>query len=83
QPAEPLCDLPGAGEDGGSRRQHTEWIVLAHRVTFCGAGGLGVLIGIQGRARSQGITLALTGVSPSVGRLLRITGLDQRFPIMA
>ncbi|WP_181958676.1 STAS domain-containing protein [Nonomuraea diastatica] len=42
-----------------------------------------MLIGIQGRARSQSITLALTGVSPSVARLLRITGLDQRFPIMA
>jgi anti-sigma B factor antagonist len=62
----------------------TDLLILdLSRVTFCGAGGLGVLIGIQGRARSQGITLALTGVSPSVARLLRITGLDQRFPIMA
>ncbi|MCA2224980.1 STAS domain-containing protein [Nonomuraea aurantiaca] len=53
------------------------------RVTFCGVGGLGVLIGVQGRARARGITLALTGVPPRVARLLHITGLDRRFPIVA
>ncbi|GAA4528307.1 STAS domain-containing protein [Nonomuraea ferruginea] len=53
------------------------------RVTFCGAGGIGVLIGVQSRARTRGITLALTGVPPRMARLLRITGLDHRFPIMA
>ncbi|TDD22606.1 STAS domain-containing protein [Nonomuraea diastatica] len=53
------------------------------QVTFCGAGGLGVLIGVQGRARARGITLALTGVPLRVARLLRITGLDRRLPIMA
>ncbi|GAA3169700.1 hypothetical protein GCM10020001_114970 [Nonomuraea salmonea] len=52
------------------------------QVTFCGAGGIGVLIGVQGRARARGITLALTGVPPRVARLLRITGLDHRFPVM-
>ncbi|MEV0588817.1 STAS domain-containing protein [Nonomuraea sp. NPDC050310] len=51
------------------------------RVTFFGAGGLGVLIGLQGRARARGITLALTGVPPRVSLLLRLTGLDRRFPI--
>ncbi|TDE28111.1 anti-sigma factor antagonist [Nonomuraea mesophila] len=53
------------------------------RVTFCGAGGLGVLVGVQGRARAQGITLALTGLPPFMARLLRSAGLDHRFPIMA
>ncbi|MEV4579986.1 STAS domain-containing protein [Nonomuraea jabiensis] len=53
------------------------------QVTFCGAGGLGVMIGVQGRARSLGIRLALIGVPPRMARLLRITGLDHRFPVMA
>ncbi|MEV0166521.1 STAS domain-containing protein [Nonomuraea fuscirosea] len=52
-------------------------------VTFCGAGGLGMMVGLQSRAKAQGITLALTGVSPRMARLLHITGLDHRFPIMA
>ncbi|MFB4270496.1 STAS domain-containing protein [Nonomuraea sp. GTA35] len=51
------------------------------QVTFCSTGGLGVLIGVQGRARARGITLALTGVPPRVARLLQISGLDRRFPI--
>ncbi|MEV4094193.1 STAS domain-containing protein [Streptosporangium saharense] len=51
-------------------------------VTFFGAGGLGVLVGVQGRAQAQGITLALTGLTPPVARLLRITGLDCHFPIV-
>ncbi|MEV0386493.1 STAS domain-containing protein [Nonomuraea sp. NPDC050643] len=50
------------------------------QVTFCGAGGLSVLVDVQSRARRQGISLALTGVPPRVIRLLHITGLTQRFP---
>ncbi|MFI7706037.1 hypothetical protein [Nonomuraea sp. NPDC049480] len=34
------------------------------------AGGLGVLVGVQGRARARGITLALTGLPPRVAQLL-------------
>ncbi|MDR8410216.1 STAS domain-containing protein [Nonomuraea sp. 3-1Str] len=62
----------------------TDLLVLdLSQVTFCGAGGLGVLIGVQGRARARGITLALTGVPPRMARLLRITGLNRRIPIVA
>ncbi|MFI7422362.1 STAS domain-containing protein [Nonomuraea sp. NPDC049684] len=62
----------------------TDLLVLdLSRVTFCGAGGIGVLVCVQGRARARGITLALTGVPPRMARLLRITGLDHRFPVMA
>lgn len=62
----------------------TDLLVLdLSQVTFCGAGGLGVLLGMQGRAKARGITLALTGVPPHMARLLRITGLDHRFPVMA
>lgn len=52
-------------------------------VTFCGAGGLGVLVGVQGRAQALGITLALTGVPLRMSRLLHVTGLGHRFPIMS
>ncbi|MFB4267942.1 STAS domain-containing protein [Nonomuraea sp. GTA35] len=62
----------------------TDLLVLdLSQVTFCGPGGIGVLIGVQGRARALGITLALTGVPPFMARLLRGAGLDHRFPIMA
>ncbi|MBO3749937.1 STAS domain-containing protein [Streptosporangiaceae bacterium NEAU-GS5] len=62
----------------------TDLLVLdLSQVTFCGAGGLGVLLGVQGRAQAQGIRLALTGVPPRIARLLRVTGLDLRFEVMA
>ncbi|QYC42243.1 Anti-sigma-B factor antagonist [Nonomuraea coxensis DSM 45129] len=50
------------------------------QVTFCGTGGLAVLLGVQKRARSLGIPLALTGVPPRIARLLHVTGLENRFP---
>ncbi|MEU6716515.1 STAS domain-containing protein [Nonomuraea sp. NPDC046802] len=52
-------------------------------VTFCDAGALGVLVGIQRRGRQMGITLALTAPRPCMSRLLRITGLDRGLPMMA
>lgn len=52
-------------------------------VTFCGAGGLGVLLHAQRRARAIGVTFTLTGVTPRMARLLRITGLDDRFTVAA
>ncbi|WP_113702947.1 STAS domain-containing protein [Nonomuraea lactucae] len=61
----------------------TDRLVLdLSQVTFCDAGGLAVLLGVQGRARARGITLALTGLPPIMSRLLRISGLDRRFPIV-
>ncbi|MFI6604747.1 STAS domain-containing protein [Nonomuraea sp. NPDC050536] len=51
------------------------------QVTFCDAGGLGVLVGAQSRARARGITLALTGLTPFMTRLLRVSSLDCCFPI--
>jgi len=41
-----------------------------------------VLVGVQGRAWARGITLALTGLPPRVARLLHLTGLDRRLPIV-
>ncbi|WP_061292880.1 STAS domain-containing protein [Herbidospora cretacea] len=52
-------------------------------VTFCGAGGLGVLLHAQRRARAIGVALTLTGVTPRMARLLFITGLEGRFTVLA
>jgi len=53
------------------------------QVSFCDAGGVGVLVGIQHRARSMGITLALKAPRPFMSRLLHITGLDRSLPMVA
>lgn len=47
---------------------------------FCDSSGLGVLVGVQRRARSMGITLALTAPTPHMSRLLHVTGLDRCLP---
>ncbi|QFY09783.1 anti-sigma factor antagonist [Nonomuraea phyllanthi] len=57
-------------------------IIDLSEVTFCDAGGLGVLVGIQHRARWMGITVALTAPRPFMSRLLHITGLDRSLPMM-
>ncbi|MEV1242428.1 STAS domain-containing protein [Nonomuraea sp. NPDC050022] len=51
-------------------------------VSFCDATGLGILVGIQHRARAQGITLALAGPRPFMLNLLRVSGLDRSLPIV-
>ncbi|GAA0934296.1 STAS domain-containing protein [Nonomuraea longicatena] len=58
-------------------------IIDLSQVSFCDAGGLAVLVGIQRRARSMGITLALTAPRPFMSRLLHITGLDRGLPMVA
>lgn len=52
-------------------------------VAACDACGLGVLVGIQRRARTMGITLSLTAARPYLSRLLHVTGLDRTFPMLA
>ncbi|WP_461012801.1 DUF5994 family protein [Streptosporangium sandarakinum] len=52
------------------------------QVSFCDAGGLAVLVGIQHRARLMGITLALRAPRPFMSRLLHITGLDLGLPMV-
>lgn len=57
-------------------------VVDLSRVTFCDAGGLAVLVGIQHRARARGVTLALAAPRPQVSRVLHVTGLDRGLPLM-
>jgi anti-sigma B factor antagonist len=49
------------------------------RVSFCDASGLAVLVGVQRRARSMGITVGLAAPSLRMAELLRVTGLDRGF----
>ncbi|MFI7702272.1 STAS domain-containing protein [Nonomuraea sp. NPDC049480] len=57
-------------------------VVDLSQVTFCDAGGLAVLVGIQRRARTRGVTLALASPRPQMSRLLHITGLDRGLPLL-
>ncbi|WP_223167824.1 STAS domain-containing protein [Nonomuraea sp. SYSU D8015] len=51
-------------------------------VSFCDASGPAVIVGVQRRARRQGIIVALSAPRPSMSRLLRITGLDRGLPMV-
>ena len=48
-------------------------------VPFMDSTGLGVLVGGLARARESGHRLVLAGATDRIGRLLRLTGLDQQF----
>ncbi|MFD1544292.1 STAS domain-containing protein [Nonomuraea guangzhouensis] len=50
-------------------------------VSFCDTVGLGILVGIQHRARAQGVTLVLAGPRPHMISLLHVSGLDRSLPI--
>ncbi|MBB6551842.1 STAS domain-containing protein [Nonomuraea rubra] len=67
----------------GTLRYSTSLLILdLSQVSFCDTGGLAVLVGIQHRARSMGITVALRGPDASMSRLLRVTGLDRGLPMV-
>ncbi|MEV6396220.1 STAS domain-containing protein [Streptomyces sp. NPDC051907] len=57
---------------------HSRWIeVDLARVDFCDCSGLSVLLWARGRARRQGSSLRVTGVtSPLVRKVFRKTGTD-------
>ncbi|MBO3752873.1 STAS domain-containing protein [Streptosporangiaceae bacterium NEAU-GS5] len=56
-------------------------IVDLSAVSFCDAAGLGVVVGVQGRARSLDIALGLAAPRPHVANVLHLTGLDRSFPM--
>jgi anti-sigma B factor antagonist len=49
-------------------------------VTFMDSTGLQVLISTQRRLEAQGGRLRLVGLRSGVAKILRVTGLDQKFP---
>lgn len=52
------------------------------RVTFCDCSGLRALLRIVREARVLGCAVALTAPSPTMIRLLAITGLSDRLPLL-
>ncbi|MEV4178006.1 STAS domain-containing protein [Nonomuraea sp. NPDC049709] len=59
-----------------------EFLVLdVSGLAFSDVSGLAVLVGVQRRARSMGITVVLTAPSPRMSTMLRITGLGRGFLI--
>ncbi len=49
-------------------------------LSFCDAAGLGALARVAGHARRSGRSLKLTAASPSLLRIMAITGMDEAFP---
>lgn len=49
-------------------------------LTFCDAKGLGALLRIAGYAERAGCEFRLASPRPSLVKIMRITGLDRRFP---
>src|SRR5580658_1729724 len=56
-------------------------VIDLSKVSFCDASGLAVLVNTGRRARLLGGFLRLAAVSPQVGRVLNITGLDRHLEI--
>jgi anti-sigma B factor antagonist len=49
-------------------------------VAFCDARGLGALLRLAGYAEQAGCEFRLISPRPSLVKIMRITGLDRRFP---
>ena len=49
-------------------------------LTFCDAAGLGVLSRVAGYARRSGHSVELAAASPSLLRIMHITGMEETFP---
>jgi anti-anti-sigma factor len=56
-------------------------VIDLSEVSFCDASGLAVLVSTARRARLLGGFLRLAAVSPQVGRVLQLTGLDRSLAI--
>jgi anti-anti-sigma factor len=54
-------------------------IVDLTALTFCDAGGLAALVRMAGYAELKGCSFRLASPSPSLVKIMRITGLDHRF----
>lgn len=61
--------------------RHSRFIVDLSRLTFIDSSGLGMLVRFLRRVREKAGTLVLTGATPPIHKLFRMTGLDAVFPM--
>lgn len=59
--------------------QHGRVTLDLSTLAFCDACGLGALVGMAGYAEQKGCSFRLASPSPSLIKIMRITGLDHRF----
>jgi anti-sigma B factor antagonist len=59
------------------------WVVDLTAVTFMDSSGLALLIKVRKEANSRGATVTLRGPSPTILKLLTITGLKALFAVEA
>jgi len=71
-----IVDLLNKTEEGN---------VLLHfgRVAFMSSAALGMLIRVQKKCKEFKIALKLSNISPDIGQVFKITGLDKVFDIQA
>ncbi|MBD3146298.1 STAS domain-containing protein [Microbispora bryophytorum] len=76
---------PGLREDLLDVLRYSSGVLIVDLsgVAACDTCGLGVMVGIQRRAKAMGITLSLTAARPYLSRLFHATGLDRIIPIPA
>nr|WP_296072202.1 STAS domain-containing protein [uncultured Actinoplanes sp.] len=63
------------------RRGRPRLVLDAAGVTFCDSSGLSLLVDLHRRTTGQGGWLRLAGAPPLLRTMLRVTHLDQLFPL--
>lgn len=63
-------------------RPRSSLVLDLRELTFMDSSGLGALIAVRERARSEGWSLLLSAPQPSVAMVLRISGLAERLTII-
>jgi anti-anti-sigma factor len=62
-------------------RQPDRLVLDVAAVSFCDASGLAALVSAQAAAAEAGVRFALTGIRPSLRRLLTLAGLEAAFDV--
>jgi anti-anti-sigma factor len=75
--ADLLSEPLGAAMDAGA----TRLVVDCSQLEFCDSTGLNVLLGARLRAESQGGSVHLAAMRPTVARVLEITGAEAVFTV--
>ncbi|NJP46284.1 STAS domain-containing protein [Actinacidiphila epipremni] len=75
--ADVLSEPLGAAIDAGTRRL----VVDCSQLEFCDSTGLNVLLSARLRVESEGGTVHLAAMRPTVARVLEITGADVVFTV--